>query len=131
MKSEKIARAINQLAMEIHENADMHGWWDSWAESNNALAAAKVVGAKIALIHSELSEALEAIRDSYFDESGIMSSPYDKHLPNHLSIAIELADVIIRTLDLVAALGLDIGESLLAKHEYNKTREHRHGGKAL
>ena len=131
MKNEKIIKAINQLAWEIHRNAREHGWWDSWVWDEDGKMSAEIIGAKIALIHSELSEALEAVRNSEFDDSGLLGSPYDKHLPNHLSIAIELADVIIRTLDLVAALGLDIGESLLAKHEYNKTREHRHGGKAL
>ena len=44
---------------------------------------------------------------------------------------VEIADAIIRCLDLTEALGIDIGERILEKHEYNGTRPHRHGGKKL
>jgi len=45
--------------------------------------------------------------------------------------AAELADVIIRVLDTAGALGLDMERALSLKHEYNKTRPHRHGDKAI
>jgi len=41
----------------------------------------------------------------------------------------ELADIIIRALDTAAAMGLRIGDAIKAKHEYNLTRSHKHGGK--
>jgi len=43
----------------------------------------------------------------------------------------ELADVIIRVLDLAEALGMDMGKTMAAKMKYNETREHKHGGRAL
>ena len=44
-------------------------------------------------------------------------------------IPIELADVIIRVLDLCGRYGIDIEAAIREKHAYNLTREHRHGGK--
>ena len=46
-------------------------------------------------------------------------------------IAVELADVILRTLDLMAALGVDVDAVVMAKHRYNLGREYRHGGKRI
>jgi hypothetical protein len=42
----------------------------------------------------------------------------------------ELADIIIRVLDLAAILGIDMDAAVIEKMEYNANREHRHGGKA-
>lgn len=46
-------------------------------------------------------------------------------------VAVELADVILRTLDLMAALGVDVDAVVMAKHRYNQSREYRHGRNAL
>ena len=46
-------------------------------------------------------------------------------------IAVELADVILRTLDLMAALGVDVDAVVMAKHRYNLGHEYRHGGKRI
>ncbi len=72
----------------------------------------------IALIHSEVSELLEALRD------GNLPS---KHTPQHSSAEEESADIIIRVLDLAGANGWSIGEALRDKMEYNKTRPYKHG----
>ena len=46
-------------------------------------------------------------------------------------IAVELANVILRTLDLMAALGVDVDAVVMAKHKYNLGREYRHGDKTV
>lgn len=85
------------------------GWWDEGL-------APTILATKIALIHSEVSEALEGIR----------KDTMDSHLPHRKTVEVELADVIIRVFDLSGALGLDLEEAILEKLEYNKKRaDHR------
>ena len=105
---------LNEWAKEIHENAVNHGWWDE----------PRSFGEIIALCHSELSEALEEYRDG---NPNLYYNDYDK--PE--GIAVELADCIIRILDWCGKEGIDIEEIIRIKHEYNKTRPYRHGGKVL
>jgi NTP pyrophosphatase (non-canonical NTP hydrolase) len=71
-------------------------------------------------MHSELSEALEALRHD---------NPPDDKIPNFSGLEAELADVIIRIMDFSAHYNLAIAEAILAKIEFNKTREFKHGGK--
>jgi len=92
---------LSELAHEIRLNNEKNGFiWDT----------ARDVPALLALIHSEVSEALEAYRDE---------KPLDE----------ELADVIIRVLDLSDRLGVDIGKTVREKVEKNKLRGFRHGRK--
>lgn len=165
-----------ELIKEIHENAVAHGWWEGERD----------IAEIYALIHSELSEALEEYR------SGKEMIYYVDGKPE--GIAVELADAVIRILDYIAASkyfyfhyelyqeqiringdkltlprlivkcharlvkalalddekrnpiacladvksiiseflsdnGLDLYEIIRIKHEYNKTRPYRHGGK--
>ena len=70
-------------------------------------------GEAIALMHSELSECLEAVR----------KNTKDSHLPNFRGEVVELADCIIRILDYCAGFKLPIGEALYEKLRYNVYRE--------
>jgi hypothetical protein len=66
----------------------------------------------IALIHSEISEAMEGER------KGLM----DDHLPNRPMAEVEMADAIIRIMDYCGRWGYDIGGAIMNKIEYNKNR---------
>lgn len=76
---------------------------------------------KIALEMSELGERLETLRQN--------PTAMDEHCPEFLSVEVECADLIIRCLDFCGRRKLRIGEALVAKMEYNTTREYKHGKK--
>ncbi len=103
-------QAFNQLAAKTHANAREKGFWDK--DKND--------GECIALMHSELSEALEAIRNY---------NPPDNHIPDFLGTEAELADCIIRIMDLAHARKWRVAEAIIAKMEYNSNRPFMHGKK--
>lgn len=76
-------------------------------------------GLAIALMHSELSEALEADRKDLMDDK----------LPHRTGVEVEIADLIIRALHFSARKGFDIQGAVREKLEYNKTRPYKHGKK--
>ncbi|PTY76691.1 hypothetical protein B5V89_17210 [Heyndrickxia sporothermodurans] len=94
---------INKLCEEAFATAISKGWHDEPRET----------GTFLALIHSEVSEALEADRRG--DEE---------------NFAEELADVCIRIFDLCGAKDIDLEKAILMKMERNKHRSYKHGGKA-
>lgn len=100
----------DKLATQVHLTALLKGWWEN--ERND--------GEIIALIHSELSETLEAIRHG---------NPSDDKIPEFSGAEAELADTVIRCMDFAKARGWRLPEAILAKIAYNKTRDYKHGGK--
>lgn len=112
--------SLQDRAEAAHENSKRHGWWE-----NQNLKDPNVVAAKLALIHSEVSEALEAVRDGQWE------------LPPNHGVMAELADVCIRVFDLSEGLreqGLvktTIEDAIRDKMMFNETRPMKHGGKAI
>lgn len=119
---------LNELRDRVHNLAIEKGWHQDRDISNP-----HVLGSMLALIHSEVSEALEEVRVLRVGETELVAlkraSMRADGKPE--GFAIELADIIIRTLDLCGALGIDIEQAVDTKHAYNCTRSHRHGNKAL
>jgi len=123
-----IIRRFNGLMKYIHGWAKDKGWWDKAKHECackkcgeiNFVEIERNVPEQLALMHSEISEALEGYR-----HNDAMS---DK-IPEFTAMEEELADAIIRMLDTAGALKLRIGEALVAKLQYNLTRPYRHGGK--
>lgn len=102
-----VCELLNYMAEELHSIARSKGFWDEKKE----------FGTSIALIHSEISESLEGHRQQKKDE----------HCPEFDNWVIELADAIIRILDLAGSEGVDIGGALLQKAKFNTARPKKHG----
>lgn len=83
---------------------------------------------RIALVMSEIGEAVEEVRDPFAQEADEGRGVYymgDK--PE--GVAVELADAVIRIMDIFETEGWDLETVLSEKVSYNATRSHRHGGK--
>lgn len=82
----------------------------------------------IALMHSELSEALEEVRTG----KPLNETYYNPDKPTKPEgVPSELADVIIRVVGFCARHNIDIGAAVLEKMAYNESRPYKHGGKAF
>lgn len=109
--SSALSAGLGIIGDEIMQNKLRHGWKitgpDDWQNQHE-------IPGVLALIHSEVSEALEAFRND-----------------DRANFAEELADVMIRTIGLAHGMQIDLGAAILAKIEKNRTRPIKHGGKRV
>lgn len=114
------ADMLNDLAEEISEVALAKNFWDIPDVGDNGY-----IPLKLALVHSEVSEAIEVYRKPYEDAG---ASSFTGMTPEQEEdFSEELADVIIRVLDIIGYYGLeDFGEILLSKIEANRSRPTLH-----
>lgn len=117
-----ISDAINELCNRAHRNAVNKGFWDAYheipASPHQTELEKSILGCKIALIHSEVSECLEYLRKL---------GKKDDHLPQFEGTVVELADAMIRIFDLAGAMKWPLADALLAKMNYNASRPYKHG----
>lgn len=100
-------KSVNKLTTLCHGLSVHSGWWKGVDASD-----ANVIGAKLCLVHSEVSEAMEGFRKDLMDD----------HLPERKMAEVEIADAIIRLLDLAGSQDFDIGGAIMEKLAYNQKR---------
>ena len=107
---EKIAYdGLIMAQMLAHKTATDAGWY---VDPVTGGLVERNFGEVVALMHSELSEALEA------DRKGLM----DDKLPGRPGTEVEFADCMIRMMDTAGANALDIAGSFIEKNRFNKSR---------
>ena len=143
-----VAKGLAILSTAIVANNYEKGW----RAPNTPLEKTRPIGDLIALLHSEVTEAFEAYRNGepdlwyeydFGDEkttpTDVMATQPTYTTPGHSNvifgkpqgIASELADVIIRVLDMAEEKRIPLMRAIFDKHAYNQTRPWKHGGKAV
>jgi NTP pyrophosphatase (non-canonical NTP hydrolase) len=115
---DEIKAALNILRNIVGFNAREHNFWERNGMEQDPFND-DVIAGKLMLAVSELGEAVEALR---------MGNPPSEHIPEHDGFSEEIADTIIRLLDICSARDIPIGDVIISKMEYNSTRDlNRHG----
>ena len=104
--------SLKELQAYCHNVSVKAGWWNDVSTGEKFDPVAKGPE-KIALMHSELSEALEGLRKGLMDDK----------LPHRPNAEVELADAVIRILDWAGAMGYDIAGAIKDKLAFNASRE--------
>lgn len=154
-------KTLTDYVREAHEISKEKGFWPEIkaydTDEDQRRSVFSTIPMKLALIHSEVSEALELYRewgtdasaeplgfefaeDIYMSEEGECDftvqqeedwdgegNPSEIRKP--IGWSSELADILIRTFDLAAATGVDLEKAVREKMRYNRTRPFRHGKK--
>jgi NTP pyrophosphatase (non-canonical NTP hydrolase) len=109
---------LKEIVKQSWQTADDKGWHED---------ATKKPAEDIALMHSELSEALEELRRHH--PAFVYFTLDDQGVDKPEGCPVELADVLIRIGDFCEVHGVDLERAVSLKQTYNKTRKHRYGGK--
>ncbi len=130
MTLDNLLTGLNQASSLIHQNNKAKGFWDK--ERN--------IGELLMLVTSELGEAMEAHRKSKFanwenydklrlqlgnNPNAFDTVSFEEHIKD--TFEDEIADAVIRLLDLAAGLGIDLEKHISSKVQYNETRPTLHG----
>lgn len=107
--NKQLIEGINLLSEVAYDNSFKAGWHTN-IETGELKERNKAE--MICLMHSELSEAMEGERKDLMDT----------HLPHRKMVGVELADLLIRVGDYAGRWGYNLGEAVVEKMYYNKTR---------
>jgi NTP pyrophosphatase (non-canonical NTP hydrolase) len=116
-------KTLAQMTAEVVENNTAKGWYENCATFPEAMA----------LLHSEVSEALEAWRiwGTGDGTAGSAYTPGGDLGAKPEGVGSEFADILIRLLDDCYRFNIDLEAEYERKAAYNRTRAYRHGGKRL
>ncbi|QHZ60095.1 hypothetical protein PJKIFABJ_00159 [Pseudomonas phage PE09] len=110
----RIADSIALLQDTVYKGNVTAGWWKNIVTGEaHPKGDVTLILSKLALVHSEVSEALEGVRKDLMDDK----------LPHRKMIEVELADAVIRILDLCGHEGLNLAGAMVEKLYYNDKRE--------
>lgn len=109
--------SISELTDLIHKGNVQAGWWTNLETGEDLTSKLgekpkRNVPEMLCLIHSEVSEAMEGHRKNLMDDK----------LPHRPMLEVELADAVIRILDMCGGLGLDLQGAIFEKLAYNSQR---------
>jgi NTP pyrophosphatase (non-canonical NTP hydrolase) len=112
--------ALQQMQHEVWLVNMEKGWYDAPVPFFQAMA----------LLHSEVSEAVEAYRNwGTEDQTPFSPVAFGQELQKPEGVGSEFADILIRLLDDCQRWGIDLAAEYERKMAFNRTREYRHGGK--
>lgn len=118
---EQAKRVFTRMTEEVYRLNHAKGWFDN----------DRSVGDLCALLHSEVSEVLDAYRKKGFADATVPSA--ELHKPQALAkpegVGSEMADIFIRLLDMAKRWEIDIIAEYERKMNYNWTRPYHHGDK--
>lgn len=107
----KFCESFHKIESIVNERSNREGW-DFNSENLESVAS------KLALMHSEISEALESLREG---------DPVSDKIPEFTGMEEEFADLIMRLMHISHKRNLRVPEAIFAKLNYNLTRPHKHG----
>lgn len=123
--------SIEEMQRKAWENSEAHGFHLASRPDPGGEYWRNYIASKLALIHSEVSEALEALREgnhaAVLGSNSLIETEEDDHPGKPYGFMSELADIVIRVGDLAGIVGGDLEAALELKMEYNETRPFKHG----
>jgi hypothetical protein len=150
---------LNELIKQVHQNAKDHGWWDEsrtiaellclvHSEVSEALEEDRnhhepnetyyshtdkhqgTIGKSM----SDMETKNDIIIPCVYSTTVATLKPFvadDRTIDKPEGIPSELADIVIRVMDICGYYGIDLEAAITEKMEYNRNRPIRHGGKKL